>query len=249
MIVYPELIKWGRLGNQLFEMAATISLAVDNKDTFGFNRRWNGIEWLYFGRFPIGREYFHDHIPPGPEYRERLFTYVPIPYQPDLRLFGYFFAEKYFAHNQALIRSLLTPLGVPPTKRKTCSVHVRRGDYVYLQDQHPVLSMHYYERATNMMAQQFGIERFMVFSDDPKWCAGMFGSNFEIVHDGSDTDHLSKMVSCDHHIVANSTFSWWGAWLCPESDKKVIYPSKYYGPAYSHDTKDLWPKDWIKVEV
>jgi hypothetical protein len=250
MIVFPELIKWGRLGNQLFEMATTIALAVDHNDSFGFNRTWQGTEWPYFGRFPIDPGSFKEDLPPGPEYREPLFHYSPIPYQPSLRLFGYFFTERYFAHHASLIRALLTPYGVPPKNsyRKACSVHVRRGDYLHLQDQHPVLPMRYYERAGNLM-QKRGVEKFLVFSDDPEWCRAAFGHPFEVMPPASDTDHLAQMIACEHHIVANSTFSWWAAWLDPNPDKVVARPSRWFGPVYSHDEKDLWPSDWIRVEV
>jgi len=250
MIAFPELIKWGRLGNHLFEMATTIALAKDHDDEFGFNRSWNGSPWSYFDRFPIGKlPCFHDQVPPGPEYREPVFHYTPIPYQKDLRLYGYFFSPKYFQHRADLIRSLLTPYGVPDRSayKNVCSVHVRRGDYVHLQDQHPVLPIRYYETATNMMAQKYGVGHFIVFSDDSAWCRGVFGKNFEIAHDAQDTRHLATMIACEHHIVANSTFSWWGAWLNP-APGAIVRPSKWFGPAYSHDEKDLWPESWIPVD-
>jgi hypothetical protein len=90
-----------------------------------------------------------------------------------------------------------------------------------------------------------------VFSDDPDWVEANLGfqSPFIVLrHNGPEGDYedLRLMSLCDHHIIANSTFSWWGAWLCPKSDKIVIAPRNWFQDA-SHSTADLIPEEWIRV--
>ena len=89
--------------------------------------------------------------------------------------------------------------------------------------------------------------KFLIFSDDKEWCLENFNKeNCEISHNSDAAEDLQLMSLCDHHIIANSSFSWWGAWLGQNKDKKVIAPKEWFGPAKNeHATKDLYCKDWI----
>lgn len=113
------------------------------------------------------------------------------------------------------------------------SVHLRRGDYL-LSSRNKVLPAEYYENALARMREQFPGCTFFVFSDDAKfaraWCAGRSGFHV-VAHNDDDTAHedLWLMSQCHHHIIANSTFSWWGAWLNARSDKHVIAPANWLG--------------------
>jgi hypothetical protein len=114
------------------------------------------------------------------------------------------------------------------------SLHLRRGDYVTVFGHSAVLSMGYYEKAIQQIKKDAPRSSFFVFSDDPAYAKQRFGSepDFVVVDiNNSDTAHedLVLMSMCHHHIIANSTFSWWGAWLNPRGDKQVLAPSRWLG--------------------
>lgn len=235
MVSFPSLGHLGRLGNQLFQIAATIGVALRNKDTFGLP------PWDYERYFSL-HNCFHISLPAGPEYREPQFAYTPIPYQPGLRLFGYFQSEKYFAEFADVIRSFFTTpreklLGV-------AGIHVRRGDYLTFPEHHPVLPNSYYWQAIERMAD-YGISTFLVVSDDLSWCRQEFrNGRFEIVQPATDVEHLRLLAQCEHHIISNSSFAWWGAYLGNTPGSHVLYPPIWFGSAYQHSTADLFPTRW-----
>lgn len=183
---------------------------------------------------------------------------------------GNFPNEKYFKHHKEVIQtdlSLKNPLS-PATNEvadqikknrtnriESISVHIRRGDYIqnkYAADSHGTLDGHYYNEAHNLLTQKIGQEKlaYFVFSDDIEWAKEnilidmntTYVSNPEI----PDYEELHLMSLCDHHIIANSTFSWWGAWLNPNPDKIVIAPKKWLADS-SFDTRDVCPQDWIRL--
>jgi hypothetical protein len=246
MIAFPELGKWGRLGNQLFQMAATISLAMENGESYGFPR------WAYEEKFAISN-CFHDQLPEGPEYRETRFAWDPISHQPGLRLYGFFQSQQYFGKFAPLIRRLLSPrITLSRTKYLgIASVHVRRGDYLDKPDCHPPLSVAYYDKAEEILRRS-GISEFIVFSDDPMWCRRTLlpdRRGWRMAKHGNEIAHLAEMSACEAHIIANSSFSWWGAWLNPSALKRVIAPKKWFGPTLdpTHPTRDLIPPTWTRI--
>ena len=239
MITFPTLGAIGRLGNHLFQISATIGLALENGDSFGFPR------WQYEGQFGLSG-CFHDELPEGKDYYEPNFHYRPIPYEKNLKLFGFYQSEKYFGSHRDEIRNLLTPRRMNPKLHGVASVQVRRGDYLLLSNKHPILPSSYYVGAVGYLMER-GISKFKVFSDDLAWCREHFQSPpFEVAPDMSDIEQFESTLACEHHIMANSTFSWWSAWLDQNPDKIVIAPKKWFGPGYAHfDTKDLIPEPWI----
>jgi hypothetical protein len=246
MITFPELGKWGRLGNQLFQMATTISLAMENGESYGFPR------WPYESKFALSN-CFHDQLPDGPEYREPRFSWDPIAHRMGLRLYGYFQSQQYFGKFAPLIRRLLSPR--PTISRSKylgiASVHVRRGDYLDKPDCHPPLPIEYYEKAARIM-QRNGINEFLVFSDDPVWCRNNLTTGrrgWTMARHTNEVAHLAEMSACEAHIIANSSFSWWGAWLNPNTLKKVVAPKKWFGStlAPTHAVWDLIPPTWVQI--
>ena len=172
-------------------------------------------------------------------------------------LSGFFQSERYFKHCEGIVREYFAPRPDIESKLKSkyadllggsCSVHVRRTDYKALQNLHPVLDIDYYRRAMAAIEQIESVDRFMVFSDDPVWCRENFGSDVVVVEGNQGIEDMFLMSMCSHHIIANSSFSWWGAWLNPNKNKVVISPSVWFGPDLKHhDTSDLIPIDWLKV--
>jgi hypothetical protein len=242
MVTFPLLGKMGRLGNQLFQIAATISHAAKLGANFGFPR------WPYAARFPL-KDCFFDSLPGNPQYCEKDYNYYPIP-ESCLALEGRFQSPKYFIEH--VVRELLTPIGLTQDKMLsgTASVHVRRGDYVKMADHFYNLPISYYKRAADLLRSR-GAKRFLVFSDDPDWCKANICPviDADIASKASDIDHLIQIALCEHHIIANSSFSWWGAWLGVNPHKTVVAPNRWFGPLRRRDTKDQLPADWIKIDA
>jgi hypothetical protein len=131
---------------------------------------------------------------------------------------------------------------------------VRRGDYVAnasTHEYHGVCSPEYYEAAQKLLAHRLGAIELFVFSDDADWVERhlrFFGPATFVKHNGpaQDYEDLRLLSLCRHHIIANSTFSWWGAWLCRHVEKLVIAPKRWFQGA-RHSTDDLIPQQWIRL--
>jgi hypothetical protein len=197
---------------------------------------------------------------------EKSFTFDPtvLATIPPCYLIGYWQSPKYFESIEPLIRkelSIADPLdGINEIVARhiesttAVAVHVRRGDYVTNPDTnryHGTCSPEYYRDAEDWLKSRVGSITLFVFSDDPDWVRGNlhFTSPSRIVdHNGPDHAHedLRLMSLCPHHIIANSTFSWWGAWLSLHQDKIVIAPRRWFTEA-AHSTEDLIPRTWVRL--
>jgi hypothetical protein len=92
--------------------------------------------------------------------------------------------------------------------------------------------------------------KFLVFSDDIAWCKQNFpdvDGKFVCIEGNQDYEDLTLMSLCENNIIANSSFSWWGAYLNGKDEAIKVIPAKWFGIAMSHNTKDLYPKGWIKI--
>jgi len=184
----------------------------------------------------------------GPAYNDSVggFHFKPIPSVSSLTLHGYYQSEKYFKDYENDIRKEFTFIN--PSKinlpENTISIHVRRGDYLNSPDHHPTCSIEYYEKAISIFDSSYS---FLVFSDDLAWCKQVFvGSKFEFSEGLTNDQDLELMSKCNHHILANSSFSWWASWLNQQEGKKTIAPKNWVGPAYNaFNTSDLYRDDWI----
>lgn len=201
--------------------------------------------------------------------QEKYFHFDPevLKLHDGVTLNGYWQSEKYFADVIPSIRNDLTPrepLSCDSKKMaelinssSSVSVHIRRGDYISnptAQKVHGVCSSDYYSAAVERIAKRVKEPHFFVFSDDIEWVR----SNFQwpcqvtyVAHNGSERNYedLVLMSLCQHHIIANSTFSWWGAWLSTYPgypDKQVFAPKCWFAGA-DHDTSDLIPERWIRI--
>lgn len=180
-------------------------------------------------------------------------------------LYGYWQSERYFADFSDQIRADLTVIAPPNDENlswlerirsgTSVSIHVRRGDYVTnprANAVHGVCDLDYYRRAAAYLASKLeGAAEFYVFSDDPEWVRENLELPYEmhyVNHNDASRNYedLRLMASCSHHIIANSSFSWWGAWLNPSSSKIVVAPKKWFRDD-SVDTSDLIPSTWIRL--
>lgn len=179
---------------------------------------------------------------------------------------GFWQSEKYFSDIKGILRQEFT-LKFPPSAlfnqisdaiASACSVslHIRRGDMANdpaANRLHGTCSLDYYDRAIQHIAKHINQPHFFIFSDDPMWVKEHLNLSFPstlVSYQSSlhDYEELHLMSRCHHHITANSSFSWWGAWLNPRPDKIVITPKKWFGDfADDHDTKDLIPDNWLRL--
>ena len=187
------------------------------------------------------------------------FNYNPsVELLPDnVDLFGYFQNEKYFSHVREELLGILkfkeqhielanNFLRESDLKGNIISIHIRRGDYVNLQNFHPICTLEYYEKAVEFFLD--GQCTFLIFSDDLNWAKENIKlPNSIFVELKNPYSEMYLMTQCNHHIIANSSFSWWGAWLSKSEDKKVIAPSRWFGDAMNKDTSGIYCKNWIVI--
>lgn len=211
----------------------------------------------------IGEPHFH--------YSEEFHNNCP----NNVSLVGFFQSEKYFKDIENSIRKDFTFKSeiLEPCldfmsqfqNEEVAFLHVRRGDpnlvdrrgfkwsYLNCSDQHPPQEIEYYEKALKNFPDNIPV---LVFSDSINWCKEqelfkpdrfMFSESDEKYNDGALVPHidLCLMSLCSHAIIANSSMSWWGAWLIQNKDKQIIAPQKWFGNSYkSHQTKDLYCDGW-----
>jgi hypothetical protein len=239
---FSQLGRYGRMGNAMFQIATTIGYAKMYGEDFQFPY------WEYCKYYNLPLEKFGCNIKVSNKYDEKRFSYDLIPHIQNCDLSGYFQSWKYFSHCEDYIREIFTPKKYenPAMFRSMCAVHVRRGDYNNLPDYHPVLGMDYYNEAMSRISAT----KFLIFSDDPVWCKCNFkGSKCVVTELGDVVTDLSMMMACENQIIANSSFSWWAAWLNSNKNKLVVAPRKWFGPklAFDHPTDDLIPENWIRI--
>jgi hypothetical protein len=177
----------------------------------------------------------------------------------DLYLRGWRQSEKYFARIADILRRELQPRDdrVLDAARKAIarvrrgrplvSLHVRRGDYLTGTTDLVITAP---ETIRSQMKEFDGAD-FLLFSDDLPWCRRAFSAapNIQFAGRSSEVQEIMMMSLCDHHIIANSSFSWWGAWLDPKPGKIVIAPNDWFTADFSarNDTSDLLPQQWRRV--
>ena len=184
----------------------------------------------------------------------------------DAYLIGYWQTNKYFKDIESSLRREFCLKDVVSGKNASMeekikrvdsvSLHVRRGDYVTnsrYQRKFGVCSLGYYQQAIELIAERIRVPQFFVFSDDKEWAR----ENLKFSHPIAFVDHNSReeahqdlrlMSLCKHHITANSTFSWWGAWLCEHPGKIVVTPARWFKQS-DQKMHDLIPEGWQKIDA
>lgn len=262
----------GRLGNSMFQIAAAI----------GYAKRY-GYQWAADSGSGVGEPYSSIHrvfpnLPKaeaygGMRYQEHPsqfckihnqhydqchFNYHQIPDMgPNVSLQGFFQSWRYFENAVDEVKAAF-PLTDYPEMRDYVSIHVRRGDYVQHAGSFPPVDEHFVNEAIKMLMAEEPVKiKFMVFSDDIAWCRGAwgnFGDSFFFSEGRGDLEDLSRMASCSHHIIANSTFSWWASYLGKNPDRIIISPSHKRGNWFGmeagvkQDCVDLIPPNWVQIE-
>jgi hypothetical protein len=274
----------GGLGNQIFQIFATISYAIKSRNQFKFLN----VETLGTGsttvRNTFWKSFFRrlqpfliDDIPqPIHVIREKDFTFNELPIdemvERDSLIFGYFQSYKYFhEHYQILCRiieleklkeEVIMKLNVNEEYIANCvSMHFRIGDYKKIQHFHPLATYEYYRNSLNFIknktTKSYNILYFCENDDieDVILIINKLENEFPeytfIRADNTleDWEQMLFMSCCHHNIIANSSFSWWGAYFNTQTDKIVCYPSVWFGDTANNNTKDLCPTEWNKINV
>ena len=270
--VYAELV--GGLGNQLFQFAAGYSLAHKNNSSlvldispfkkykrhslslFNFNiktqaRKLKKIKfWKLDGIINPIKIYREPHF-----HFDKQFTHL----KPTICLTGYWQSYKYFESIESKIKEILIPKELNPSIKKylelakkasITSIHIRRGDYITdpnARKIHPLCSNEYYQEALSLISKE--TEGYFLFSDDPVEAKKQFGhlKNIYFISENNykDSEELFLMSRCKNNIIANSTFSWWAAWLNDSAHKKIFYPHRWFNNDLN--TTDLFPPEWTCV--
>lgn len=267
MIGHNHIGKNGRFGNQMFQYAATRGIAAARGYDFIIPDGPRTDEEFYdeeqqhklFMAFKMTSLKNIGMLDAGYK-QESSFRYDKelVKRCPDnINLYGYFQSERYFFHIEEELRKDFTwrddvwnmckeifdsiiPEG------NAISLHVRRTDHLVKSSFHPVLPLSYYEEALSKFDKSLPV---LVFSDDPKWCneQEFFDDDRFLISEGGDniTD-MCMMSMCQHQIIANSTFSWWGAWL--SKSENVIAPKLWFGPD-GEDPTDIYVDRWEYLDV
>lgn len=261
MIGFDYLGKAGQLGNQMFQYAATKGIAehcgydmcIPQHDELFSDGIGNILRIELDKPFTI---HCQRGMIEGPVVQEQGFHFNEDLFEncPDnVSLFGFFQTERYFKHIEDDIRKDFTfkkqiqdeckEIIEEVFDQKPIALHIRRGDFLINSGNHHNLSLEWYEEALS----KFNPDREVVlFTDDPFWVCSqeLFKPDRFLLSEGNSSYHdLYLMTQCSDFIIANSTFSWWGAWLA--NSGRVIAPSKWFGPNNAHlNTKDLYPNHW-----
>ena len=237
----------GGLGNRMFQEAAAMGYAVKHGRIY---RPW------------------HDLKPEEGKRRYRLrephFTYTDLPdiFHADLVILeGYFQSEKYFSHIASTIEYVFQDRLIKAARNRevveqspyTAAMHIRRGDYLLYPRIHPPLSTDWYMQAMYTVNKKTGIKEFHIYTDQPETIGAInIAPNFElkVMPKMSEAYDMASMMCYPVNIIANSTFSWWAAWLNQNPNKLVISPSvnKWFGPDAPYDATDIIPENWIQLD-
>lgn len=273
MITAHKLGYYGQLGNQIFQYAMLIGVSEKTgyKIILPDNRKIKccGFEYkpLYYALWLYDCFEIPEKIAPITRiqniFQEKQHHFDASVFSiPDNTSFiGQFESEKYFAHAANRVRKSLIFKPEIKTKaqkrfneitrgKKNVALHIRqiRKHKSFIQSHHPFTSKEYYWNAISYFPkEEYDI---IIFGDDLEWGRNTFKNDNIICPDWIDDPHpdfvdLCMIAMCDHHILANSSFGWWGAWLANKSDQKVFAPKIWFGPAIRNKkTHDIIPKRW-----
>ena len=262
MIGYNHLGKNGRFGNQMFQYAALKGIAKKNgyefcippgpRVEYDFDDEENQHKLLMAFEMPNVKEVNMFAAPYRKEASANFDKDLFENCEDNVNLYGFFQSEKYFKHIEDEIREDFTFIDdiLKPCKEafgsdEMVGLHIRRSDYLQKQDYHPLCTQEYYKEALSKFSDTIPV---VIVSDDPAWCAKqeLFEPDRFLISESNDNlVDMCILSLCKYHIIANSSFSWWGAWLA--NSEKVIAPKVWYGPAANIDESDIVPESWERI--
>jgi hypothetical protein len=263
IVTFSQLGKHGEFGNQLFQIAATIGHAIKSNHSFLFPQ-WVGLtsqnNYSKYFKTPIPQT----NILPQSEgfYQEQNFHYNEIPvFKENLEIFGFFQSEKYFKHCEELIKKTFEPNRLLENinslnYKNTVCIQLRFYDCsrsyntkhigfnidpqnkIYYQ---PEENINFLKKSINFFGKN---KTYFIVTNNSEKAKQMFGSydNFYILDNFNYIEQFFIQTKCEHNIISNSSFGWWGAWLNKNPDKVVFAPQKWFKD--DKITKDLYPNTW-----
>jgi len=260
----------GGLGNQIFQIAAAYAHSNKNFDTavFDLNNSYTPHQGNNISKYKNNIFSEFNHMDNTYEICDKIFSqpnfsYCDIPYVNNQQLQGFYQSEKFFLNiKKELVNKLISGLKSEKEKyeevinytnkleqhgnfKNIISIHIRRGDYIKFPHVHTLCSLEYYKNALSFMKEKIGDFTPIFISDDKQWCEDNFKGIVSPFKD--ELEDLILMSNCKHNIIANSSFSWWGAYLNQNPNKTVIGPKKWFGVGGPQDQEDIIPNDWIKI--
>ena len=248
---YDEAFGKKRKHNARFNSVQNFRITLPRIDVckygrYFYLRRGNCVERFFFNfsSYGLGKYKFYEEV--SAEYSD-----VWSQISGECYIKGWFQSEKYFKD----IREILLKEFVPREKikiskqlryaiddRESVALHVRRGDFVKIGQ---TIGLEYYTEAVALMKKKYNNPIFLVFSDDIEWTKRNLGIDGRCVYvdgDFKDYEELFVMSRCRSNIIANSTFSWWAAWLNSNGDKYVIAPNKW-----AKGQENIIPNEWCRI--
>lgn len=248
MLTFKNLGKYGRLGNQMFqysflyntgkktgfeigydfknkpEIASIFKLEAKNSDRIiqkNYAVEKNDFAYFDSSAVPEGTDfigYFQNS------------RYVEESYDDLKKIFT--FDDNLLQKCYSFMKDLKSKIEKP-----LVSIHVRRGDYLQLQDSFIVSDLNYFNECIDQLGGN--TNHYVIFTDDKKWCFDTFKHIPNIIMNNDTATDLCLMSLCDHNIISNSSFSWWGSWLNENLDKKILAPKKWF--------TEKGPKNWQQI--
>lgn len=265
-----------RLGNQMFQYASALGLAARvgagveaDVGSFANRNSWRHYQLWRFRKLRLGRLVRQCvRTARRPRDLKRLSASGPgfcpelAMAEDDTLLSRFFQSDRHFSAIRDDIQRLfdLSPflekrrmaeLRRRFASRPLASIHVRRGDYVALSQHNLGELTHYHKRAADAVRAVQPDTAFVVFSDDPAWCRtskALADLDAFVLDAGAPFADMALMASCQHHIIANSTFSWWAAWLGANPDRRVVFPDRWFRNQKARDL-GIVPDHWVEVPV
>jgi len=245
MVTFPAV---GRMGNFLFECSCALAYSLKHNLDFTVpittpDHVWSKLYLQHLANPNL------DNTLERIDLWENGHQYQELPFEESWRdknivIQGYRQSYKYIDDFRCEILYLF---GFPYEKKEgIVSCHVRRGDYLHLRNKHPEVTKEWYEKAMS----NFSGYKFKFFSDDISWCKENFGNrnDCEFSTSNNEVDDLVGMSCCEHNICSPSTFSWWGAWLNRNEDKKIyIYRDWFVTGWMNMIVSDIVPEEWVKL--
>jgi hypothetical protein len=236
----------------MFQRAFGLALAANNYDVSYNLGRCTNYSLLYFESLPLSAAIDSVISEESFRYNEKYLR----PAMPGTMI-GFWQSEKYFAHIADNVRRAFTfktstiesvsRLAARVRGPNSIFLHVRRGDYVNLQYYHGMPSLDYYKNGVRQIRAMNSDAEVFVFSDDRSWCRENFPSDYYIIEGTDKFEDLYLMSLCQHAVIANSSFSWWGAWLRDARPRRMVIAPAQWFTTPTLDTQDLIPDRWSKL--
>jgi hypothetical protein len=274
----------GGLGNQLFQIFATISYAIKSKNeyqflnvkTLGGNGStlrytfWNtflkNLQSVLIMSFPVELALV----------KQESFEYKELPISllknRNVCIHGYFQSEKFFEPHFSFIYNLLDinerkkevfeklDISLKKEVQNSISMHFRLGDYKKVSHYHPILNANYYIKSLKYILEKENFKKVFYFCEEEdipiveqtiQQCKINY-PHLEFIRVPNileDWEQMLLMSECKHHIIANSSFSWWGAYFNSNPDKIVCYPSLWFGESVRNNMDSMFPTEWVKIDI